>query len=249
MADIRSLEHPTLKVPYEILNKKFRTAQKTLDREISHVQGAVTQIEDFIKNFSSGGDVSGMPAMLSTLEERLVQLSEKSNEAVSEELGSAEACKRRIDHLRVGCAPQTPAVDAQWRKTRVDRMLVEYFLRMGYYDTAVKFAKTCDIDDLTNINLFLVAKDVEEALSKKDVRKCLQWCHDNKSKLRKMRSNLEFNVRMQEFIELIKTGRKMEAVKHARKYLTTDDPDQLPLVQRGMGLLAFPSDTQIAPYK
>jgi len=24
MADIRSLEHPTLKVPYELLNKKFR---------------------------------------------------------------------------------------------------------------------------------------------------------------------------------------------------------------------------------
>ena len=28
MADVRSLEHPTLKVPYEILNKRFRSAQK-----------------------------------------------------------------------------------------------------------------------------------------------------------------------------------------------------------------------------
>ena len=51
MTDIKSLEHPTLKVPYEILNKKFRIGQKTLDREISHVQGAVSQIEDYIKHW------------------------------------------------------------------------------------------------------------------------------------------------------------------------------------------------------
>ena len=34
MADIKSLEHPTLKVPYEILNKRFRSAQKVVDREV-----------------------------------------------------------------------------------------------------------------------------------------------------------------------------------------------------------------------
>ena len=65
--------------------------------------------------------------------------------------------KRRIDHLKSGTLVSTPASDAQWRKTRVDRMLVEHFLRVGYYDTAVSLAKHFDIEDLTNINLFLVA--------------------------------------------------------------------------------------------
>ncbi len=129
-------------------------------------------------------------------------------------------------------------------------MLVEHFLRVGYYDTAVSLAKQFDIDDLTNINLFLVAKDVEEALGQKDVQKCLSWCYDNKSKLRKMGSNLEFNVRLQEFVELIKMGKKMEAVKHARKHLVSmESPEQLQSVQRVMGLLAFPVDTQVQPYQ
>ena len=44
-------------------------------------------------------------------------------------------------------------------------MLVEHFLRVGYYDSALFLAKHFDIEDLTNINLFLVAKDVEEALA------------------------------------------------------------------------------------
>ena len=162
---------------------------------------------------------------------------------------AAESCKKRSEHLKIGCAPPTPATEAQWRKTRVDRMLVEHFLRVGYYDSALILARHFDIEDLTNINLFLVAKDVEEALAKKDVSKCLTWCHDNKSKLRKMRSNLEFNVRLQEFVEMVKAGKKMEAVKHARKHLSTDEPDMLPFIQRGMGLLAFPSDTEVEPYK
>ena len=46
-------------------------------------------------------------------------------------------------------------------------MLDEHFPRVGYYDTAVNLAKHFEIEDLTNINLFLVAKDVEEALSTK----------------------------------------------------------------------------------
>lgn len=32
-------------MPYELLNKKFRAAQKTLDRELSHVQAAASELE------------------------------------------------------------------------------------------------------------------------------------------------------------------------------------------------------------
>ena len=41
--------------------------------------------------------------------------------------------------------------------------------------------------DLTNIDLFLVSKDIEESLAGKETGKCLAWCHENKSKLRKMK--------------------------------------------------------------
>ena len=41
----------------------------------------------------------------------------------------------------------------------------------------------------------------------------------------------------------------MDAVKHARKHLSSNDPEQLPLIQRGMGLLAFPADTNVEPYR
>ncbi|QQP50383.1 Uncharacterized protein FKW44_011375, partial [Caligus rogercresseyi] len=96
--------------------------------------------------------------------------------------------------------------------------------------------------------LFLVAKEVEDDLARKDVSKCLSWCHDNKSKLRKMKSTLEFDMRLQEFIEFIKRGQKMDAIKHARKHLAIEDPEQLFTVQRAMALLVFPPNTLLRPY-
>ena len=64
-----------------------------------------------------------------------------------------------------------------------------------------------------------------------------------------MKSTLEFQVRLQEFLELVKAGNKLEAVKHAKKFLSTDDSSHLGIVQQGMGLLAFPLSTVIQPYK
>ena len=122
-------------------------------------------------------------------------------------------------------------------------MLVEHFLRSGFYNTAIKLAQSSDITELTNISLFLVAKEVEEALIKRNTTKCLSWCSDNKSKMRKMKSSLEFKIRLQEFIELAKNGYKMEAVAHARAHLANCEKHQLKEVQQAMALLAFPPGT------
>ncbi|XP_074641550.1 E3 ubiquitin-protein transferase MAEA-like isoform X1 [Tubulanus polymorphus] len=281
MADIKSLEHPTLKVPYEILNKKFRTAQKNIDREVSHVHNATNDLEKCLQGKDvKAGDVT---KVLSGVVEKLTLLKRKAAESIVDETEAAKACKRRVDHLKE-FEKLSLSAQAQWKKKRLDRMLVDYFLRSGFYSTALKLAKDSGIEDLTNIELFLISKEVEESLMRKETAKCLAWCHDNKSKLRKMKvnrrtavdplgafirpinvsksaiessialvqsdtSSLEFNLRTQEFIELIRSNKRLDAVKHARKYFTNLEDNQLNDVQRVMGLLAFPSDTQVAPYK
>lgn len=42
----------------------------------------------------------------------------------------------------------------QWRKVRLDRMLVDYFLRNGYYDSANKLADARGLRDLTNVGMY-----------------------------------------------------------------------------------------------
>jgi len=247
MTDIKSLEHPTLKVPYEILNKKFRSAQKVLDREGSHVTSSLGEVD---RGLGEVVDRVAITQQLDNIKEQLVQLKSKGGESIVDETKIAEVTRKRASHLKQGCVEdQSPVQEKQWRRVRLDRMLVEYFLRQGFYTTAIELASSSGIEDLTNIEVFLTAREVEESLSRCDITKCLAWCHDNKSKLRKMKSTLEFQVRLQEFLELVKCGNRLEAVKHAKKFLSTDDSVHLSIVQQGMGLLAFPLSTMIQPYK
>ncbi|KAI1887430.1 hypothetical protein AGOR_G00190210 [Albula goreensis] len=64
-----------------------------------------------------------------------------------------------------------------------------------------------------------------------------------------MKSCLEFSLRIQEFIELIRQNKRMDAVRHARKHFSQAEGGQLDEVRQAMGMLAYPSDTHISPYK
>lgn len=39
---------------------------------------------------------------------------------------------------------------------------------------------------MTNIDIFLIEKEIVESLMNKETAKCLSWCNENKSKLKKI---------------------------------------------------------------
>ena len=45
------------------------------------------------------------------------------------------------------------------------------------------------------LQVFLTAREVEDSLARGELTQVLAWCHENKSRLRKLKSNLEFQVR------------------------------------------------------
>lgn len=265
ISDIKAIEHPTLKVPYEILNKKFRVAQKNLDRSVSHVTNSINDLERGLTmqvdgedgtTKKSGGTIESITGLLAGVIDKLNSMKRKSSESINDELESAAVCKKRLEHLKDYCnkANSRDAMDViavkEWKKKRLDRMLVEHLLRCGYYDTAIQLGTKSGISDLTNIDLFIVSRSVEESLRNRETSKCLDWCYDNKSKLRKIRSTLEFNLRQQEFIELVRQRKLIEGIKHVRKYLSSlDDVEQQHELQHVMGLLACKPDTNVEPYK
>ncbi|XP_026293937.1 E3 ubiquitin-protein transferase MAEA [Frankliniella occidentalis] len=242
MADLKSLEHPTLKVPYELLNKKYRAALKGIDLKVSHVRSAALELEKGLAAETvKAGDIS---RLLGGVAEHLSVMKRKAEESISEELQAGYVCKRRLEHLR-----EHATGGSQWRRSRLDRMLVEYFLRKGYYGTATRLADTSNLTNLTNIDVFLASREVEQSLAERETSKCLAWCQDNRSKLRKLKSTMEFNLRIQEYVELVRADKRVDAVRHARKHFSNFEDDQLQDVQHCMALLAFPTNTELSPYK
>nr|GME11707.1 protein MAEA homolog [Ipomoea batatas] len=233
------LEHQFLRVPFEHYKKTIRSNHRIVEKEISAVISGVGDATD--------SDLSGDEAAqrLNSLVSRLQGLKRKLEESGRMENLQAQRCRARLDHLE--------SMDVEnlsdWNRTRLKRILVDYMLRMSYYDTATKFAESSNIEDLVDIDVFLEAKKVIDALHNKVVAPALAWCVDNKSRLKKSKSKFEFQLRLQEFIEMVRAENMMRAITYARKYLAPWGSTHMKELQRVMATLAFRSNTECAIYK
>ncbi|KAK8979382.1 hypothetical protein V6N11_000529 [Hibiscus sabdariffa] len=234
------LEHQFLRVPFEHLKKTIRSNHRTAEKDVSAVISSVADVTD-------SSELSKDDAVLSltSLVSRLQGLKRKLEEGSRTENLQAQKCRARLDHLE--------SVDAEnlseWNSVRLKRILVDYMLRMSYYDTAIKLVQSCKIEELVDIEVFQEAKKVIDALRNQDVGPALAWCADNRSRLKKSKSKFEFQLRLQEFIELVRAENYMRAILCARRYLAPWGATHLKELQHVMTTLAFRSNTECAKYK
>ncbi|OZJ06587.1 hypothetical protein BZG36_00627 [Bifiguratus adelaidae] len=247
-----ALEQPFVKVPYEQLKKSFRTAQKHTERDLASAATAVNNVLKSVELQESGSaNEEEMSKQLDGAIAKLQSLKRKLGDVTQQQSTYLSRSKARLDHfneLSSITSIEMPEFQ-RWSRIRLNRILVDYLLRKGLNETAKLLAHTSDIEQMVDVELFAQSSRIEEALAKHSCTECLQWCLDNKSNLRKMKSTLEFNLRLQEFIEMVQAAKMMEALQYARKHLTPWAETHLKQIQQAMGLLAFKPDTQCAPYK
>jgi len=241
-AEVVALEYTTVKVPYEVLNKKFRQAQKIIDREISQLSNQITSI---MRLPSAELQRQAMPAF----KEKLTSFRKRYADCLTKEGGYADKCLQRLQHLSEYTTNADPKSEAIWRKKRLDKILVDYFLRNSHYETAIEMVKCGGIEDVVDTELFISGRDIENSLAAHDVGPCLQWCHENRSRLKKTRSTLEFNLHTQCFIEKIRSKDYMGAIQYAQRFLVESEGMSKEKLQETMVLLAFKPSTECEKYK
>ncbi|KAL3370295.1 hypothetical protein AABB24_007361 [Solanum stoloniferum] len=239
LSESLKLEHQFLRVPFEHYKKAIRANHRIVEKELSAVINGVSDAAE--------SDMSRDDAVhhLNSLVSRLQGLKRKSEEGSRTENLQAQRCRARLDHLESA----DPENLSDWHDTRLKRILVDYMLRMSYYNTAVKLAESSNIQDLVDIDVFHEAKKVIDALQNKEVTPALAWCADNKSRLKKSKSKFEFQLRLQEFIELVRAENMMRAITYARKYLAPWGSTHMKELQRVLATLAFKSNTECTTYK
>ena len=194
-------------VPYEVLNKKYRTIQRDLEKD-------VFQSIKSTEGLQRARTANEADQLLSGVMKNLSRLKRKADSCLSEELGAVQSCKRRVEHLRNYQEMQSASAESYWRRQRLDRCVMDYLLRQGYYVTAEMLASlTPDLETLTHLEFFRQSRLIEEALLECHTAPALLWCAEHRSKLRKLGSQFEFRLRLQEFVELVKLGNRLEAVK------------------------------------
>ncbi|KAI7895396.1 CTLH/CRA C-terminal to lish motif domain-containing protein [Mucor mucedo] len=243
---IIELEPSLIKVPYEQLRKSFRSQHRYLEKELASIHD---KIERCVRDTNITPEKASLK--VDELLKQVEKLTDKLQKTREEELGHSDRIEKRIQNLREIeniTSPKAPEFIA-WSKTRLDRVIVDYLLREGMTATASTVAAEGGIEDMVDIQLFAQSEKIEESLRNHSCKECLAWCSENKSSLRKMKSTLEFNLRIQELIELIRAKNTLEAIPYVRKYLAPLEPTDAKRFRQVMGLFAFGSETTCLPYK
>ncbi|KAF8591289.1 hypothetical protein K439DRAFT_1650826 [Ramaria rubella] len=244
------LEQPFVKVPYENLRKIFRTSQKYIERELTAVQNASTEL---INKAAEGSyepsevlkTVDSMIGRVEGLKRKLSDLSDKST------IPTHAVMRKRLQHLHsleTMSGRDDPEFN-RWADTRLDRWLIDWALRTGNEKTARQIAKDHSIEALVDIDLFSEIHRIEDALRNHSCTEALAWCSENKAALRKIKSTLEFDLRLQEYIELSRARKKEDAIAYCQKHLTTWYESHESQIKQALALLVFPPSTSCSPYK
>lgn len=236
MAELKALEYTTLRTPYLFFNKKHTINRKCIDNILTQIQENANNMERISHEKISKKYIA---EHLSQLTDHLNKFKEISSH---EELQIARNIKIRLKHLKKHeCKKNSRWQLYFWKKKRFNRMLVDYLIRNSYYNTAFRLAEKTDVKKLTNVEFTSTMHEIEKSLAKQETLKCSKWCFENRYKLRKIKSDLEFKLRLQEFVLLIKSSKLHLALKHSRKYFSKFKDKHLGVIQKVMTLLIYPT--------
>jgi macrophage erythroblast attacher len=174
------LDQPLLRLPYELLRKNLKTAQR-------HIEQAHKTLQKDLQTAAAQS-----PALtLATLDATLAKaqtLKRKLEQLHVEEQSLHRQQRVRIQHLQQLHELQSLAdvkYDA-WSHTRLDRLLVDYILRQGSTHSAKELAEEKGIEDLVDVEVFKECGRIEKGLRAGKTQECLSWCNENKQALKKI---------------------------------------------------------------
>ena len=98
-------------------------------------------------------------------------------------------------------------------------------------------------------HLLQQALAIAASLEERDCKVALEFCAQNRSKLKKNKSRLEFRLRVQEFVELTRQGQTMQAVAYAKRHLTPSAKDNMPEFKKAVTAIVFGPSTPVKRYR
>ena len=203
-------EESLLRVPLETVQKNMRTEGKKLEKEWSVVLKALETLT--AREERGEGGVESLLKGLDKIDSKLKGVKRKLDDSSKEQSLLMDQC----------CNRSKLATNSDDNKSL--RHLTEYLLREGYIETAQSLVKEAGIEDFVDLNVFLYLCPIVHKIAKKDAADALQWCGENRSRLKKIGSTVEFDIKLQICAE-IGSENVNEAIQYCKKNI-------VPLVQK-----------------
>ncbi|RMD41396.1 hypothetical protein DV735_g3744, partial [Chaetothyriales sp. CBS 134920] len=248
-------DQPLLRLPHELVKRNFRNTQRYVEREREHILPGLKSTANAALGSKQSPEqtIAELDAMIS----RMQTFKRKLERLNTEEEAIHDHTSKRIRHLQdlLEVDLFSDVKYEQWSRTRLDRLMVDYLLRAGYSKTAESLAKAKQIEHLIDLETFTNCHKIAASVAHGETKEALAWINENRNTLKKLvqapmqTTDLEFELRLQQFIELVRANRTIEAREHASKYLSPHAESRQERFMHASGLLAMPADTTAEPYR
>jgi macrophage erythroblast attacher len=207
-----NLEYDYLRVVYEIIIANLRVNKKMIEKEINTI---ILKYENLKKKLET--NQNEVLPILRKLIEKTEELQKKFEEIDKKENTLYEEFTKRSNQLKI--------IDQDFNfenlkvfcEKKIDNLLLDYFLREKYFETAKKFINEEKLNDSLEYTAYLEMQSIMHSLKNKELNEALKWTQINKNKLSKINSDLKLKIVIQIFIEKYKKGEIKECVAFARE--------------------------------
>ncbi|CAH8461268.1 unnamed protein product [Heterobilharzia americana] len=189
------------------------------------MEKGIAALNKSLDELEHASDISKATKLLTRRIEHLSQLCLLNDDIIgnnqkSEELISKSGNNESETTLKPHCS--YPFDECTVNLARFQRHLTDYLFTNGQPQSALKFAQEKpELGDLCMMEVFDEAVSIEKALLEGDTGPAFAWLQEANFKLKKNDSYYEFDLRVFEFYLLVKQGKRIDAIQHARKYMSS----------------------------
>ena len=180
-------DQPLLRLPHELTRKNFKTVQAHVEREKGAVTASLKSTANACLARKEPDQTEKTLSSLDNMISRMQGLKRKMETLHEEEKALHQASRKRLQHLQdLYEIPSLADVKYdEWSRVRLNRLLVEYLVRQGFYDSAKALAKEKGVEDLVDLSVHARCHKIGLSLRNRSLDECLAWCTDHRIMMRK----------------------------------------------------------------
>jgi len=247
----------------EKVKSKFNSLNKTFNNNIDDQVVAITQLQRDIETLNSLEESNNNEQ----IKHKISQTIEKINNSVTKlatDHRELHSCVSKVGKvvdrnfvIDYDCTSREEVFSAPGRSSLLTNVILQHFYREGKLEIGETLSTESGITQYHDIRgPFIELNNILEALKARDLNPVLEWVVKNRDDLNKrgttllfsevngiqsvkQKNSLELRLHKLKFIELLRAGKKMDAIKYARANFPSFVTGQEKEVQSLMGAVMY----------
>lgn len=257
------LNEQLFQIPYELLRKNSKLIQKIIDKEAQGLNNDFQEMNAMLVKNELEQDKVAL-VKLGEIIKSVDSFEKKLDKRMNEDLQLLNRIKARItffQNLEDAKTLRDHSKLAQWYQDYTNLLIGDYLIRNSRvraielgearsgedeneddksWNPGVMFLKQQHLEQLLDYDILLAANRISKSLTEEhNLSPLIAWIGENQSFLKKNCSILEFEVRLQEYVEYLKNGQFKNAIECFQCFLLQFMETNFADLKLASGLLVF----------